>query len=303
MLDRADVANNATSRIDEAACSSTEQHREQLASPIFGKLPPELRALIFTELFGRRRVHLEFMPHPTRADKVGNRRRWRHGVCEDELDSPFVRVTARSHYCLTSARRRVLDISMIFTCWQALTEGIPVLYQSNVFLIVNTGGRRRPVDDIRSLQAKIPKHWPLVRSLEIKWEVAAFDRNQASMVPHLWGREAYESLWDALAEMPTLAHLRIAVLMPRFCSRSEPNTSCDELRDIYLTPILRLKGLRSCELIMPKSYRPVPGGEEWESFMARSGRGQYHISWIEDSGLVPSEPALAGISRALIALT
>ncbi|KAK3308316.1 uncharacterized protein B0T15DRAFT_490905 [Chaetomium strumarium] len=298
-----DVANSANFPVDDPASCSAEPRRKQRASPIFGKLPPELRALIFTELFGRRRVHLEFMPHPTRADKVGNRRRWRHGICEDEWDVPFGRVIGRSHYCLTSARRRVLDISMLFTCWQALAEGIPVLYQSNVFLIINTSSRRRPVDDIRSLQAKIPKHWPLIRSLEIKWEVAAFDRNQASMVPHLWGREAYESLWDALAEMPALAHLRIAVLMPRFCSRSEPNISFDELRDVYLTPILRLKGLRTCELTMPKSYRPVSDGEEWESFMARSGRGQYHISWSDDSGLVPSEPALAGMSRALIALT
>jgi hypothetical protein len=181
-----------------------------------------------------------------------------------------------------------------------LAEGIPVLYQSNVFLVINTGSRRRPVDDIRSLQAKIPKHWPLIRWLEIKWDVAAFDRNKANMIPHLWGREAYESLWDALAEMPALSHLRIAVLMPRYISRS---WSFDELRDIYLTPILRVKGLRTCELTMPKSYRPVSGGEEWESFMARSGKGQYHISWSDDTRPVPSEPALAGMSRALIALT
>ncbi len=75
--------------------------------------------MIFTELFGGRRVHLEFMPHPVRADKVGNRRRWRHGVCEDGLDHPFSRVIARKHYCLTAARRRVLDISMLFTCRRA----------------------------------------------------------------------------------------------------------------------------------------------------------------------------------------
>jgi hypothetical protein len=28
-------------------------------------------------------------------------------------------VIARSHYCLTAARRRVLDISMLFTCHRA----------------------------------------------------------------------------------------------------------------------------------------------------------------------------------------
>lgn len=99
--------------------SSTTLPNEQLASPLFGKLPPELRAMIFIEVFGHRRVHLEFMAHPLRADKVGNRRRWRHGLCEDELATPFSRVVAHPHYCLTAARRKVLDISMLFTCRRA----------------------------------------------------------------------------------------------------------------------------------------------------------------------------------------
>jgi hypothetical protein len=95
------------------------QPNDQLGSPLFARLPLELRGMIFTELFGNRRVHLEFMHHPLRADKVGNRRRWRHGICEDEVSTPFERVVARQHYCLTASRRRVLDISMLFTCRRA----------------------------------------------------------------------------------------------------------------------------------------------------------------------------------------
>ncbi|KAK4153033.1 hypothetical protein C8A00DRAFT_15693 [Chaetomidium leptoderma] len=273
--------------------SPTTQPSEQLASPLFGTLPPELRAMIFVELFGGRRVHLQFMAHPVRADKAGNRTRWRHGLCEDELATPFSRVIARQHYCLTAARRRVLDVSMLFTCRRALIDGIPVLYQSNIFLIINTGCRRPPVDDIRSLQAKIPKHWPRIQSLEIKWEVASFDRHQASMVPHLLGRDAYEAFWDALADMPALSRLRIALLIPR-CRQIDLNPPAMGLRDFYLGPIIRLRSLRVCEVAIPKSYSPIFNSGEWESLMARTEKGQYHISWIDDdSGRLYSGPAVA----------
>jgi hypothetical protein len=184
-----------------------------------------------------------------------------------------------------------------------LLEGIPVLYQKNVFLIVNTDGRRLPVDDIRSLQAKIPKHWPLIRSLEIKWEIAPFDRNQGSMVPHFGGRDAYEAFWDALADMPALTRLRIALLMPG-CSNTDLNTPAHELRDCYLGPIKRLRSLRVCEIIMPRSYLPLLGEEECQSFMARADGGRYRISWVEESGQVDFSAAMANIFHLLpIAMT
>ncbi|KAL1838484.1 hypothetical protein VTJ49DRAFT_2622 [Mycothermus thermophilus] len=290
-----------------AGCSPSapNQPNEQLESPLFGMLPAELRAMIFTELFGGRRVHLEFMTHPLRADKVGNRRRWRHGVCEDDPSSvPFSRVAARQHYCLTAARRRVLDISMLFTCRRALVECIPILYQRNVFLIINTGSRRLPVDDIRSLQAKVPKHWPLIQSLEIKWEVAPFDRNQASMVPHFGGRDAYEAFWDALAEMPALTRLRIALLMPRW-SPTHLTPSVVDLRESYLGPIGRLKHLRVCEVIMPKSYMSLFGDDECDSFVATPGGLRHRISWVDDDpGSLATGPAMANIFHLLpMALT
>lgn len=176
----------------------------------------------------------------------------------------------------------------------SLMEGLPVLYQSNVFLIINSGSRRRPVDDIRSLQAKIPKHWPLIQSLDIKWEVAAFDRNQANMVPHLWGREAYEALWDALADMPALAHLRIALLMPRIIP-SDMAVLSIEFRDLYLAPITRLKTLRSCEVVMPRSYGTLFGDEERQFLMAADTKVPYRIFFADEAERVPSGPAVANL--------
>ncbi|KAK4100193.1 hypothetical protein N658DRAFT_508129 [Parathielavia hyrcaniae] len=236
-----------------------------MASPLFGKLPAELRAIIFTDLFGNRRVHLEFMAHPTRADKVGNRKRWRHGICEDGVSVPFSRVIAHHHYCLSSARRRALDTSLLWTCRRALLEGVPVLYQSNTFLIVNAGSRRPPVDD-----------------------------NQASMVPHLWSRDAYEAFWDALSEMPALSYLRVAPLMPRCPLAGSAHPPPLALRECYLTPIVRLKRLKVCEIAMPESFRPVIGPEDCSSITQPAEGGQYTMSWVDDdTGRVPVGPAMA----------
>ncbi|KAL2162900.1 hypothetical protein VTH06DRAFT_6736 [Thermothelomyces fergusii] len=277
--------------IDSAGRVPSALPDEQLASPLFAKLPPELRTIIFTELFGGRRLHLEFMPHPVRADKVGNRRRWRHGICEDQIATPFGRVIARQHHCLTAARRRALDVSIMFTCRRALLEGIPVLYHSNVFLIINSGSRRLPVDDIRSLQAKMPKHWPLVQSLEIKWEVAVFDRNQTTMVPHFGGRDAYEAFWDSLAEMRSLSRLRIALLMPP-CPLTDSTSPALDMPSLYLGPIQRLRSLQLCEVAMPRSYLSASGQGEWEDLMSRTGKGQRRISCVADIPLPSFDPGI-----------
>lgn len=92
---------------------------EQLDSPLFSKLPPELRTAIYEDVFGEQRVHLDFMTHPIRADKVGNRKRWRHGVCEQHVSACFSDLIRRPHHCLMPGRRRVLDIAFIFSCRRA----------------------------------------------------------------------------------------------------------------------------------------------------------------------------------------
>jgi hypothetical protein len=180
-----------------------------------------------------------------------------------------------------------------------LIEGHPILYQRNVFFIINTRGRRLPVDDIRSLQVKVPKQWSLIQQLEIKWEVAPFDRNQETTVPHFRGREAYEAFWDALAEMPSLIRLRIALLMPRW-SPTHSTPSPAELRDSYLGPVGRLKNLRMCEVVMPKSYMSLFGDKESDWFEAGPGGLRHRITFVDDDpGNLGAAPAMANIFHLL----
>ncbi|KAK4645759.1 hypothetical protein QC761_204360 [Podospora bellae-mahoneyi] len=248
---------------------------DQLESPLFGKLPAELRAVIYTEIFGGQRIHLNFTTHPIRADRVGLRKRWRHAICEEPVAGPFSEVTSRQHHCFLASRRRVLDINLLFTCQRVFEEGIPILYQSNTFHIVNIGTERLPSDDLRSLQVKIPKNWGLIRSLEFKWEVNIFDRNHPRFVPHHWGRDGYEAFWDGLADMPLLSQLRISIIMPQILMLASP----EELRKLYFEPITRLKHLRICEVILPRSYSSHFGMSPEDQRLPIDGDGNYRISW------------------------
>jgi hypothetical protein len=59
-------AKQTPSHHDSAALSRTAPSRmtqpsDQMTSPLFGKLPVELRVITFEHLFGGRRVHLDFM--------------------------------------------------------------------------------------------------------------------------------------------------------------------------------------------------------------------------------------------------
>ncbi|KAK4181535.1 hypothetical protein QBC36DRAFT_175095 [Triangularia setosa] len=272
---------------------------DQLESPLFGKLPAELRAVIYTEIFGGQRIHLSFTTHPIRADRVGLRKRWRHAICEQST-VPFRDVTSRQHHCFLASRRRVLDIDLLFTCQRVLEEGIPILYQSNTFHVVNVGTERLPSDNLRSLQVKIPKSWGLIRSLEFKWEVNIFDRNHPSFVPHHWGRDGYEAFWDGLADMPLLSQLRISIIMPQILMLTSPA----ELQKLYFEPIKRLKHLRICEVILPVSYSSHFGMSPEDQRLPIDGDGDYCICWatVDDGRPLAAEATTSASFQLLRAL-
>lgn len=110
-------------------------------------------------------------------------------------------------------------------------------------------------------------------------------------MPHLSGRDDYEALWDALAEMPALEQLRVALIMPPY-SWVEPTSPSVDLRELYLGPVMRPKGLRLCEVIMPASYRSHFQPREGELFVGSDGSCQYRMLWMGNTtGPAPSDPA------------
>lgn len=101
-------------------------------------------------------------------------------------------------------------------------------------------------------------------------------------MPHLRGRVGYEALWDAVAEMPALEHLRIALLMP-LSSWENLRPPYTGMRELYFGPMKKVEGLRSCEVLLPTSFRWIlgTGEEEFKGFGGENGAGrcQYRLSW------------------------
>ncbi|EEU42322.1 uncharacterized protein NECHADRAFT_80154 [Fusarium vanettenii 77-13-4] len=109
---------------------------DQHKSPFFKKLPPEIRKMIYTELFGSRLVHVLFHSSVHRKPKTLYKRQgapprskmpgWAHCVCRQGVDSPPHLHSERFHkWCY-------MNTNIIFSCKYAFEEGMPILYGSNV---------------------------------------------------------------------------------------------------------------------------------------------------------------------------
>ncbi|KAH7249211.1 hypothetical protein B0J15DRAFT_550666 [Fusarium solani] len=108
---------------------------DQPKSPFFKKFPPEIRKMIYTELFGSRLVHVFFhssaylKPEFSYTREGAPPRRkisgWAHCVCQQGIEGPPHEHSEKHHkWCYLSA-------SIIFTCKYAFEEGTPILYGSN----------------------------------------------------------------------------------------------------------------------------------------------------------------------------
>ncbi|KAJ4204659.1 hypothetical protein NW767_004172 [Fusarium falciforme] len=108
---------------------------DQPKSPFFKKLPPEIRKMIYTELFGSRLVHVFFHSSAylkpefsyTREGAPPRRKTpgWAHCVCQQAIKAPLHKHSEEHHEWY------YLSASIIFTCKYAFEEGIPILYGSN----------------------------------------------------------------------------------------------------------------------------------------------------------------------------
>ncbi|KAJ3518451.1 hypothetical protein NM208_g14507 [Fusarium decemcellulare] len=111
-----------------------DQGCNQSKSPFISKLPPEIRRLVYTELFGFRLVHVRFRVPKTSISKY--RRQgcppdhkvpgWVHCVCRQGVEAmPHPHDEANHKWCF-------LATNILFTCKYIFEEGIQVLYGSNV---------------------------------------------------------------------------------------------------------------------------------------------------------------------------
>lgn len=76
---------------EKRALSTCAHHRESQNLSKFFRLPVEVRKMIYTELMGNRRVHIEYSwmfqsPFEPPTKRGGKRWNWFHGVCQNSND-------------------------------------------------------------------------------------------------------------------------------------------------------------------------------------------------------------------------
>ncbi|KAI8672320.1 hypothetical protein NCS56_00694600 [Fusarium sp. Ph1] len=116
-------------------CVVSPKVGDQPKSPFFKKFPPEIRKMIYTELFGSRHVHVLF--HSSvylkpefsyTAEGAPPRRKipgWAHCVCQQSIGAlPHQHSEEHREWYYLSA-------SITFTCKYAFEEGMPILYGSS----------------------------------------------------------------------------------------------------------------------------------------------------------------------------
>ncbi|KAI8718545.1 hypothetical protein NCS52_00633600 [Fusarium sp. LHS14.1] len=106
---------------------------DQPKSPFFKKFPPEVRKMVYTELFGSRIVNILFHSSAYLKPEFSYIREgaprkipgWTHCVCQEDIKALPHQHSEQQH------EWSYLSVSIIFTCKYAFEEGISILYGSN----------------------------------------------------------------------------------------------------------------------------------------------------------------------------
>ncbi|KAF4971503.1 hypothetical protein FSARC_1663 [Fusarium sarcochroum] len=106
----------------------------QSESPLFAKVPSEIRRMIFLELFGNRQVHITL--NQSKSNDVSFRRegrplsgrKWAHCVCRRHPDSDVHSHSEEDHKWV------FLSAGIAFTCKRAFEQGLKILYGTNTLI-------------------------------------------------------------------------------------------------------------------------------------------------------------------------
>ena len=233
-------------------------------SPLLTKLPPEIRLIIWSYVFGSSTLHLV-----TLKDKI------RHVRCEDP--SPL---TQHRHCCPeTPARWRIYDgrspghsdkllyphthtqlpaslsstASLLYTCRAIHDEAISLLYTENTF----------DVDDLYTFIAfahAIGAHLHSIRKLTIQWMPVwtplSGQDHKGSIYAHTHSDALWTEFWAVVASMRGLQELNLSIDLGRFTGTISGGGAIVVagqripllLTEAWLLPLLNVRGLKGFEM-------------------------------------------------------
>lgn len=236
----------------------------QPTSPLLTKLPPEIRLMIWSYVFGSSTLHLV-----TLKDKI------RHVRCENP--SPL---TQHRHCCpVTPARWRVYDgrspghsdrllyphthtqlpaslsstASLLYTCRAIHDEAVSLLYTENSF----------DVDDLYTFIAfahAIGPRLHSIRKLTIQWMPVwtplSGQDHKGSIYAHTHSDALWTEFWSVVSSMRGLKELDLSIDLGRFTGTISGGGAIVVagqripllLTEAWLLPLLNVRGLSSFEM-------------------------------------------------------
>ncbi|KAL1999977.1 hypothetical protein VTN02DRAFT_3721 [Thermoascus thermophilus] len=281
-----------------ASASSHRPHAldAQRQSPFFARLPPEVRDLVYSHLFGHRRIHIEFA-----FDRRREQWRWWHRVCEETRLFPD-KHGARAEACPTTAFREALYWNLsegrnkkkmtklvkkknkkkpgqghrlegsnwLRTCRIGYQEALPILYGTNTFAL---GPDLHQL--FRLTRVLPPSHLALLTSLDVEVSWISERARTPDMDDVL--RRTYAALFRLVhhdAAFPRLRRLRLVfALVPHF---APGRLLTPPLEDLWVRPWEELAaGRRAWERLefgvpeswveefRPRADRQPPGGRRY----------------------------------------
>ncbi|KAL4916418.1 hypothetical protein BDW62DRAFT_106166 [Aspergillus aurantiobrunneus] len=205
----------ASNRSDNTDNQASQGFSLQDTSPLFTKLPPEVRELIYLHAFGSRRIHLDydFSPHL-------NRWTWWHRVCDDDANCPgkefacpetaaaeATMLQLGSSSWVKSGFEYKLDaVNWLRCCKIGYQECLPILYSSNT-LVLSHG-----IDQVfRLMRVMPPDHLRLITSLSIEIDVYRICTPPAEPM-EIEFQQYYQDLFQLLeARLPNLRGLTLSI--------------------------------------------------------------------------------------------
>ncbi|KAK2752548.1 hypothetical protein FQN55_006661 [Onygenales sp. PD_40] len=286
----------------------------QSECPLYSKLPPEIRFMIFEAALGNRVLHIESRDgNVVKACGLGAeswaRRFWadKYDDCPGYRNGQYLHGTPRFLRCACGPEAAdSLSLNLLRTARRLYSECISIIYTRNTFNFDSHFGLLSPTLQTRN------RRFNLIASVEIKWI------SKAMLYPKNFD---YVANWGSVLSFPNLRHLRVYMeylpqvnnLPPEInntISQSNSNNDDDNrklqqaLEKLWLDPVddvvrKRAATLEELEFTIPASYfsqlsegigEAMPRRSEflWEKRYRRRLEGvreglQYYISSCEES--------------------
>ncbi|KAF7115557.1 hypothetical protein CNMCM5793_002651 [Aspergillus hiratsukae] len=236
----------------------------QCASPLFGKLPAEIRLIIYQYVFGDEAVHLVQLKGKIRhvrcqhtSSSLDSHRlccpitpaRWRAGAAT-HADHSDNKLYPHTHPALPSILSNG-SLALLRTCRAVYTEAADFPYVSRLF----------DVDDLHTFVAFSltidPHRLHAIRRLTVQWtpvwQPMAGQEHKASIYAHTHNDRLWALFWSRVAACRGLEELRLSIDLGRFTRATDGGLLGGQrlrldVREPWVAPLLSVRGLRVFEL-------------------------------------------------------